>query len=88
MVMLIPNGQRILTGYCAIIVFCFFYFRTCTAIDPPKFLVTYNSVLDDNTLLILPSGERLSIPDNLRIILEVDGLDQATPDTVSRCGMV
>ena len=39
-------------------------------------------------MLTLPSGERLSIPDNMRIILEVDSLDYATPATVSRCGMV
>ena len=39
-------------------------------------------------MLTLPSGERLNIPDNVRLILEVDSLDQATPATVSRCGMV
>jgi dynein heavy chain 1 len=47
-----------------------------------------NSVLDDNKMLTLPSGERLSIPSNIRIILEVDSLNFATPATVSRCGMV
>jgi dynein heavy chain 1, cytosolic len=47
-----------------------------------------NSVLDDNKMLTLPSGERLSIPGNVRIILEVDSLAHATPATVSRCGMV
>ena len=47
-----------------------------------------NSVLDDNKLLTLPSGERLGIPDNVRIVLEVDSLAHATPATVSRCGMV
>ena len=30
----------------------------------------------------------MSIPDNVRIILEVDSLEQATPATVSRCGMI
>jgi dynein heavy chain 1 len=45
-------------------------------------------VLDDNKLLTLPSGERLAIPDNVRILLEVDSLAHATPATVSRCGMV
>lgn len=39
-------------------------------------------------MLTLPSGERLSIPSNVRIILEVDSLKHATPATVSRCGMV
>eukprot|EP00980_Cylindrotheca_fusiformis_P017634 scaffold5529_cov117-Cylindrotheca_fusiformis.AAC.11 len=39
-------------------------------------------------MLTLPSGERLGIPNNMRIILEVDSLNYATPATVSRCGMV
>lgn len=39
-------------------------------------------------MLTLPSGERMSIPSNVRIILEVDSLSHATPATVSRCGMV
>lgn len=39
-------------------------------------------------MLTLPSGERMSIPSNVRIILEVDSLAHATPATVSRCGMV
>lgn len=51
-------------------------------------MIITRSVLDDNKLLTLPSGERLSIPDNVRIILEVDSLEQATPATVSRCGMI
>eukprot|EP00586_Coscinodiscus_wailesii_P014222 CAMPEP_0172510176 /NCGR_PEP_ID=MMETSP1066-20121228/226876_1 /TAXON_ID=671091 /ORGANISM="Coscinodiscus wailesii, Strain CCMP2513" /LENGTH=4214 /DNA_ID=CAMNT_0013289037 /DNA_START=123 /DNA_END=12767 /DNA_ORIENTATION=+ len=54
----------------------------------PEWAENLNSVLDDNKLLTLPSGERLSIPSNLRIILEVDSLAHATPATVSRCGMV
>lgn len=39
-------------------------------------------------MLTLPSGERLSLPNNVRIILEVDNLAHTTPATVSRCGMV
>mmetsp|Transcript_28347 Transcript_28347/g.57801 ORF Transcript_28347/g.57801 Transcript_28347/m.57801 type:complete len:2891 (+) Transcript_28347:3-8675(+) len=54
----------------------------------PEWAENLNSVLDDNKLLTLPSGERLSIPNNVRIILEVDSLEQATLATVSRCGMV
>jgi dynein heavy chain 1 len=54
----------------------------------PEWAENLNSVLDDNKLLTLPSGERLSIPDNVRIILEVDSLAHTTPATVSRCGMV
>lgn len=54
----------------------------------PEWAENLNSVLDDNKLLTLPSGERLSIPDNVRIMLEVDSLKEATPATVSRCGML
>jgi dynein heavy chain 1, cytosolic len=54
----------------------------------PEWAENLNSVLDDNKLLTLPSGERLEIPSNVRILLEVDSLRFATLATVSRCGMV
>ncbi len=44
--------------------------------------------MDDNKLLTLPNGERLSIPSNVRILFEVESLKYATLATVSRCGMV
>lgn len=54
----------------------------------PEWAENLNSVLDDNRLLTLPSGERLSIPDNVRLMFEVHSLRHATLATVSRCGMV
>lgn len=54
----------------------------------PEWAENLNSVLDDNKLLTLPSGERLQIPPNVRIMFEVESLKYATLATVSRCGMV
>ncbi|PWA00630.1 hypothetical protein BB558_003315 [Smittium angustum] len=54
----------------------------------PEWVENLNSVLDDNRLLTLPNGERLSLPPNVRIMFEVETLKYATPATVSRCGMV
>ena len=54
----------------------------------PEWAENLNSVLDDNKLLTLPSGERLQIPQNVRIMFEVETLKHATLATVSRCGMV
>ncbi|KAI9017153.1 dynein heavy chain [Gaertneriomyces semiglobifer] len=54
----------------------------------PEWVENLNSVLDDNKLLTLPNGERLSLPPNVRIMFEVEDLKQATLATVSRCGMV
>lgn len=37
----------------------------------PEWAENLNSVLDDNKILTLPSGERLEVPENVRIMLEV-----------------
>jgi dynein heavy chain 1, cytosolic len=47
-----------------------------------------NSVLDDNKVLTLPSGERLPLPSNIRIVFETDVPRSATLATVSRAGMI
>ena len=54
----------------------------------PQWAENLNSVLDDNKILTLPNGERLSLPENVRIVFEVDNLKYTTPATISRCGIV
>ena len=44
----------------------------------PTWVEALNSVLDDNKMLLLPSGERLPLRPNLRILAEVDSLAHAT----------
>jgi hypothetical protein len=54
----------------------------------PSWAESLNSVLDDTRALTLPSGERMPLPPNVRLLFELDATRSATLATISRTGMV
>ena len=47
-----------------------------------------NSVMDDNRILTLTNGDRITLQKRTIMLFEVFDLQYASPATISRCGMV
>uniref|UniRef100_A0AC35UGI5 Dynein heavy chain n=1 Tax=Rhabditophanes sp. KR3021 TaxID=114890 RepID=A0AC35UGI5_9BILA len=60
----------------------------CDGDIDPEWIEALNSVLDDNRLLTMPSGERIQFDNNVNFIFETDDLSFASPATVSRMGQL
>ena len=60
----------------------------CDGDIDPEWIESLNSVLDDNHLLTMPNGERISFGDNVNFIFETNDMRFASPATVSRLGMI
>ena len=60
----------------------------CDGDIDPEWVESLNSVLDDNRLLTLPNGERISFGSNVNFIFETNDMRYASPATVTRLGMI
>ncbi|MCQ2815651.1 MAG: hypothetical protein MJ252_00145 [archaeon] len=47
-----------------------------------------NTLLDDTKMLSLPSGFRINLKSDVKVVFEAENLTQATPATISRVGLV
>lgn len=54
----------------------------------PEWIESMNTVMDDNKVLTLASNERVPLTSSMRLLLEIDHMNFASPATVSRGGVI
>ncbi len=54
----------------------------------PEWIENLNSALDDNRVLTLPNGDRISLGTNVNFIFETNDITFASPATISRMGLM
>ncbi len=84
-------GQYLSYFACIYNVLCFVEVSSWIVCDgdiDPEWIESLNSVLDDNRLLTMPSGERIQFGPNVNFLFETHDLSCASPATISRMGMI